>query len=203
MLKIGLTGGIGSGKTYVSNVFRGLGIPVFEADKKARELMENLPELKESIKGLFGDRAYTNGNLNRKYISSLVFNDSSLLDHLNAIVHPVVKDHFIKWSVKYQDDCPYVIEEAALLFESGSAKLMHYNIFVKASLPCRIRRVMERDHVSRDEVLARIKRQMNDNEKEKLSDFIIYNDNEQMIVRQIVDLHNTFLKPSCTIVRKR
>lgn len=195
MLKIGLTGGIGSGKSYVGKIFGEMNIPVYEADREARRLMEKDSAIRDSVVSLFGNKAYEEEKLNNTYIGSIVFNDRIMLDRLNAIVHPAVQDDFLKWA-ETRADYPYVIEEAAILFESGAAKNMDYIIFVKADLETRIERVMKRDQVSREVVQNRIKNQGGDREKEKLADFIINNDNDSMILPQIVDLHNTFCKYS-------
>lgn len=189
MLKIGLTGGIGSGKSVVGTIFAALGVPVYEADKEARRLMERDQDMIREIKGLFGLSAYDNGKLNREYIGRIVFADKKILNLLNAIVHPAVQKDFKNWTHQF-DTAPYVVEEAAILFESGSAKQMDYIIFVKADLQTRINRVVQRDKVSAEDVLARMESQLDESEKERQSDFIILNENGSMILPQIVDLHN-------------
>lgn len=193
MLKIGLTGGIGSGKSYVSMIFRELKIPVYEADREARRLMETNLRLMTSIKNEFGEEAYVNSKLNRKYLADIVFKDTDKLQTLNRMVHPVVHMDFDNWCNQYTD-LSYVVEEAAILLETGGAARMDYIIYVKADLETRISRVISRDKVSRNVVLQRISNQGDDSEKEKLADFIIYNENDSMILPQIVDLHNRFLK---------
>jgi dephospho-CoA kinase len=192
MLKIGLTGGIGSGKTLVSSVFRELGVPVYEADKEARRLMESDADVIRGVKGLFGEAAYADGKLSREHLAGEVFGDNDLLGQLNRIVHPAVRKDFDRWTRQYSTHA-YVLEEAAILFESGSATAMDYTVFVKAETSTRITRVMERDQVTEAEVRLRMERQMNDREKELLADFVIYNDNDSMILPQIVDLHNKFI----------
>ena len=147
MLKVGITGGIGSGKSLVAKVFAELGVPVYVADTKARELMEKQGKLKSSIVKLLGDEAYLeNGSLNRTHIGERVFFDRDLLDRLNGLVHPAVRTDFSMWC-GVQKDAPYVLEEAAILFESGGHRQMDRVIFVKAPLEQRINRVMERDDV--------------------------------------------------------
>ena len=193
MLRIGLTGGIGSGKTTVCNVFRELGVSVYDADNEAKRLMESDAGLIRLITNLLGPNAYHKERLNRKFIGEVVFSDKEKLEALNAIVHPAVQQDFDKWSMDKSNE-PYVIEEAAILFESGGAASMDYTIFVKADIKTRIDRVVERDHVSDDQVRARIDSQMDDRKKEELSDFIINNEINSMILPQIVDLHNKFLK---------
>ena len=192
MLKVGLTGGIGSGKTLAGSVFRALGVPVYLADDEAKRLMQSQPELISSVRKLFGPRAYVDRKLNREYIGGIVFNDHDMLKQLNALVHPAVQADFEQWSKKNTDK-PYVIEEAALLFEAGAAKQMDYTVFVRAGIETRIERVINRDHVSREHVLSRIRNQMDAAEKEKWADFVIINEIGSMILPQIVDLHQKLL----------
>ena len=193
MLKIGLTGGIGSGKTYISGVFRELGIPVYNADAEAKRIMENDPAVGRLVQSLLGQESYIEGKLNRKYVSQVVFSDKKKLERLSSIVHPAVRQDFNKWALDHSDQ-PYVIKEAAILFEAGGAEEMDHIIFVKANTETRIARVVERDQVSEKMVRDRIGNQMDDIEKEKLADFIINNEIGSMILPQIVDLHNVFLK---------
>jgi dephospho-CoA kinase len=193
MLKIGLTGGIGSGKTYISGVFRELGIPVYHADAEAKRIMENDPAVRRLIKSLLGPESYINGKLNREYIGQVVFSDKKKLEALNSIVHPAVQQDFNNWSQDHSEQ-PYIIKEAAILFEAGGAEEMDHTIFVKANIETRIARVVERDQVSELMVMDRIDKQMDDHEKEKLADFVINNEIGSMILPQIVDLHNKFLK---------
>jgi len=193
MLKIGLTGGIGSGKTLVASVFRELGAPVYQADKEARRLMETDEAVKRGVKDLFGETAYEDGALNREYLAGKVFSDNNLLEALNSIVHPAVRKDFDKWTRQHAT-IAYVVEEAAILFETGGNAMMDFTVVVKAEASTRIKRVMQRDRVTEAEVRQRMDRQMNDQEKELLADFVIYNEIDSMILPQIVDLHNTFLK---------
>ncbi|MEX0986323.1 MAG: dephospho-CoA kinase [Bacteroidales bacterium] len=193
MLKIGLTGGIGSGKTYVSEIFQSLGVAVYAADTEAKRLMESDPAIIDALNKHFGQEVYLEGKLNRSYLGEVVFKDQQALELLNSIVHPVVHNDFERWSADFKED-PYVIEEAAILFESGGAEKMDYTLFVKADLKTRIDRVMKRDGVSEEKVMERINNQMDVLKKEKLADFIIYNENDSMILPQIVDLHMNFLK---------
>ncbi len=150
--------------------------------------MESNKKIIRAVTDLFGDEAYLEGILNRKYIGGVVFKDRIMLTQLNNIVHPVVHEDFCNWSLKFKSK-PYVIEEAAVLFESGAAKKMDYTIFVKANVKVRVQRVMLRDELSDDDVRARIENQLDDNEKQKLADFTICNENNSMILPQIVDLH--------------
>lgn len=193
MLKVGLTGGIGSGKTLVSSVFKELGISVYNADTEAKRLMETDPDITRLINSFLGPKSYQKGKLNRKFISDVVFSDKVKLETLNSIVHPAVRQDFEKWVLDKANE-PYVLKEAAILFESGGAETVDYTIFVKADMNTRIKRVVERDHVSAEQVRRRMNHQMDDQEKEKLADFIINNEIGSMILPQIVDLHNKFFK---------
>lgn len=193
MLKIGLTGGIGSGKSFVGNVFIALGVPLYHADKEARRLMET-KEIAKRIVEILGPDAYNNGQLNREYVASVVFNDKILLDKLNSIVHPAVQKDFFMWAENISTKSSYVLEEAALLFESGSADKMNYNIFVHASEKTRVQRIMNRDRLSEKEIYKRFDNQMDPDEKQASSDFVIYNEDEQPVLKQIVDLHHHITK---------
>lgn len=191
MLRIGLTGGIGSGKSTVARIFIVLGIPVYNADDAAKRLMTEDEELKNKIINLFGGESYTKGVLNRRYLSSLVFNDKEKLKLLNSLVHPATIKDAIEWMKK--QNAPYTIKEAALIFESGFNKLLDFVIGVKAPLSLRIERTMQRDKVTTAQVEARIKLQMAEEEKMNLCDFIIVNDEEQMLIPQVLALHKKFL----------
>lgn len=187
MVLIGLTGGIGSGKTTVAHVFETLGIPVYYADTEARRIMNEDAELKDAIIKNFGSTSYKNGELDRAYLSQIVFNDSYKLDVLNSLVHPATIRDADLW-MKNQNS-PYVIKEAALLFESGAAGHLDYVIGVYAPSDMRIKRVMERDGVSREEILKRINRQLDENIKMKLCDFVITNDESELVVPQVLNIH--------------
>lgn len=192
MLKIGLTGGIGSGKTTVAKIFVSLGIPVFFADSEARKLMEHSPDLIRSVKCSFGDESYIENELNRKYLANVVFSDPVKLKKLNSIVHPAVSKQFETWAVEYTDK-PYVIEEAALLFETGIYKSFDYTVLVTAPVSKRIERVMLRDKVSDSEVLKRMEAQMSDEEKIINSHFLIFNDDQNMVLNQTLALHEKLI----------
>ncbi len=189
MLNIGLTGGIGSGKSYVGRIFETLGVPVYDSDQEAKRLMVESEELRKGIVEIFGSKAYKGEELNRTYISELVFTNKQLLSSLNDIVHPAVHNDFLNWT-KEQEEKPYFIKEAAILFETGGYKLLDQNILVLADEHTRIDRVVERDHVSEESVRDRMNNQMSDDEKIKYADFIIYNNNDSMILQQIVNLHH-------------
>jgi dephospho-CoA kinase len=187
MLKIGITGGIGSGKSTVCKVFSVMGIPVFEADKVARELMNKDPQLREKLIHLFGTAVYLNDqSIDRKFLAGLVFNNPSLLARLNAIIHPAVHKAFDDWCLTKES--AYVLHEAAILFESGFDKLMDKTITIVTNEEERIQRVMKRDKITDELVRQRIQNQMSDAEKIKLADFVISNNENDLIIPQIIEI---------------
>jgi dephospho-CoA kinase len=192
VLRIGLTGGIGSGKSTVAQLFEVLGIPVYYADDAAKQLMNSDEQLKNLLQSAFGEAVYKNGLLDRQYLASLVFNDPYKLELLNSIVHPATIRDAEKWM--QQQTTPYVIKEAALLFESGAAGHLDYIIGVSAPLAIRIKRVMDRDKVSREEVMKRMYNQLDETIKMKLCDFVITNDEQQMLIPQALTIHQKILK---------
>lgn len=188
---VGLTGGIGSGKSTVAQMFRDLGVPVYDSDKEAKSLMVNAPALKSAIIDLLGDNAYTGKTLNRSYIAELVFKDSGLLQKLNKIVHPAVRQHFLKWA--NEQSAPYVIQETALIFENGVQDNYSATILVTAPLEMRLKRVMERDGVAKQVVLERMKNQMDDNQKIDLAHFCIENIDLEATKEKVRGLHAKLL----------
>lgn len=194
MLSIGLTGGIGSGKTTVAGIFEVLGIPVYYADDAAKRLMEEDENIKAAIENKFSKEAYKNGRLDRKYISDIVFNSPDKLGLLNSIVHPATIKDAHKWIQKQKSS--YIIKEAALLFESAANKKLDYIIGVKAPLDLRISRTMKRDNLSREEILSRMNKQMNEEAKLALCDYIIVNNEQQLVIPQVLQLHEKFLQLS-------
>lgn len=192
MLKIGLTGGIGSGKSVVAAIFKVLGIPVFDADREAKVIMEKDEQLALSIQKIFGKESYTGQKLNRPFLANLVFNDPFKLEQLNSLVHPVTIEAADSWMDL--QTTPYVIKEAALMFEAGSASSLDYIIGVHAPHAIRLKRVMERDHVTREQVLERMNRQISEVIKMKLCDFVIINDEQQLLIPQVLKLHERFMQ---------
>ena len=190
MKKIGITGGIGSGKTYVSKVFESLGIPVFNADIEAKKLMSTSSELIQSIKYEFGDDIFDDYILNTKKLASVVFSDTEKLRKLNSLVHPIVRQEFLRWQVK--KNSTYIIKEAAILFESDSNKGLDAVICVTAPINLRIDRVKLRDGYSYREIKNRIENQISQEEKENLSDYIIVNDGVKGLLPQILKIHQLF-----------
>jgi dephospho-CoA kinase len=190
---IGLTGGIGSGKSTIAKVFANMGIPVFDADNTAKTLMNSNPIIKEKLIAAFGAEVYTNDNqiLNRAYLSKLVFSDQHKLALLNSIVHPITIQAATDWAAT--QNTPYVIKEAALFFESGATVGVHKIIGVSAPKAVRINRVMKRDHCTKAEVEQRMTHQIEESLKMKLCDWVIVNDDLQLVLPQVVALHETIL----------
>ena len=190
MIKVGLTGGIGSGKTTVAKVFETLGIPVYYADDKTKYLMNSNPELKASIIQHFGNDSYKDGELDRKYLASIVFNNKEKLELLNSLTHPVTIRDAEEWMS--QQTTPYIIKEAALLFESGAAEKLDYVSGVYAPQHIRVKRVMDRDNLPVEEVMKRISRQIDEEMKMKLCDFVITNNDQQLVIPQVLELDKKF-----------
>ena len=191
MLKIGLTGGIGSGKSTVAKIFEVLGIPVYYADDAARQIMNTDKELKAALVKHFGEQTYKDKELNRPWLASVVFGDSEKLKLLNALTHPATIRDANRWI--QQQTSPYIVKEAALLFESDAYKYLDKIVGVSAPTELRLSRAMQRDGVTRDEVLSRMNRQMNEQEKMKRCDFVIVNDEQQLLTPQVLKLHEQFL----------
>ncbi|HCN82463.1 MAG TPA: dephospho-CoA kinase [Sphingobacteriaceae bacterium] len=191
MLKIGITGGIGSGKSTVAKIFEVLEIPVFYADQEAKSLMHTDELLINGIKEAFGNEAYADKQLNRRYIADIVFNNEQELTKLNSLVHPAVFRAFDAWVIDQQ--APYVLKEAALLFESGSSKLCDQTILVTAPEKLKIQRVMHRDSITEDHVRTRISKQLTEEQALKLADHIIINDEQHLLIHQVLQLHEQFL----------
>lgn len=200
MLKVGITGGIGSGKSMVSHIFNLLGVPVFDADKAAKQVMLDNKLVREQLINSFGENVYLNYELNRSYLAKMVFSDEHLLKKLNAIVHPATIEEGEKWVSK--QTAPYVIKEAALLFEAGSAEGLDYIIGVFAPQHIRINRVMKRDNVSRQDVLNRMSKQIDEAIKMKLCDFVIVNDEQQMVIPQVLNLHKQFMEEASKLSKE-
>jgi len=192
MKTIGITGGIGSGKTTCCRIFEMLNVPVYYADDRAKKLMTSNKKLKASIKQLLGDEAYfKNGRLNRKYISAQIFHDKSKLEGINQLVHPAVSYDVLQWSQAL--DSHYGLYESAILVENQSYKNLHKLIVVACPEEIRIDRVMHRDKTEREKVEARIKNQLAESEKIKVADYVIHNDGKQRIIPQIVKIHREII----------
>lgn len=191
MLKVGLTGGIGSGKSTVAKIFEVLGVPVYYADVAAKKLMNENAELISAIIKAFGDDSYKNAKLDRSYISSIVFNDPLKLQVLNDLVHPATLRDAEAWMLLQQH--PYIIKEAALIFEAGSNKSLDYVIGVSAPIELRIARVIKRDRISREQVLSRMEKQLDEKAKMELCDFVVMNDESTMLLPQVLALHKALI----------
>lgn len=189
--RLGVTGGIGSGKTSVCRVFSVLGIPVFSADPVAREIMDKDGSIRLRLNTIAGKDLYGKGDLNRRELANLIFNDPSLLEKVNSLVHPLVFKNFLQWSS--QQSSPYVIMEAAILFESGAFKLMDRIATVVAPLEERIERVMRRNNLTFEQVQERIRNQMGDDERIKNSNYIINNSENDMIIPAVIRIHDDLL----------
>jgi dephospho-CoA kinase len=193
-LKIGITGGIGSGKTLVSKIFSLLKVPVYNADERAKFILNNNRNVIAKVKEIFGEEAYQNGILNSSYVSQQAFNQPGKLERLNGLVHPEVANDFRIWCTGFPE-CPYLLKEAALLYESGSYKDLDKIIVVNAPAELRIKRVLQRDPQRTEaSVKSIIEKQWPDKEKVERADYIIVNDDKNMIIPQIIKLHKQFSK---------
>jgi len=190
MIKLGLTGGIGSGKSTVCQIFSHLGVHVYNADERSKWLVNHHPSLRRDIIEAFGEASFEDEVYNRAYISSIVFKDQEKLQKLNAIIHPIVLKDWDEFCSGYQFS-PYVVKESAIILEAGGRKTIDKIALVFSPLELRIKRVMERDMLSREAVETRIKSQMPEEEKMKLSDYIIYNDETHSLIEQVQNLHQT------------
>ncbi len=193
-LQVGITGGIGSGKTTACKIFESFGIPVYNADERAKQIMVEDEDLKQEIVKNFGVNAYfPDGQLNREFLANIVFNEPGRLKILNSLVHPAVGLDGLKWH-QSQTGVPYTIREAALLIESGSYKMMDYLILVTAPEQVRIERVMTRDNTTEAAVLARMEKQMPEQEKATYADFCINNDSRSSLIKQVFEIHQQLKK---------
>ena len=190
MLKVGVTGGIGSGKSTVSRFFSALGVPVYDSDQRAKFLMEHDDSIKSKIKIEFGENAYHKNNLNRSYLAEIVFKNESKLNKLNAIVHPVVKTDFINW-LSQNSNAKFIIKEAAIMIESGAYKDLDKLIVVNASRNQKIKWIKQRDHLSLVDIENRIQNQLPDEIRNQYADFIIENNSGKMeLKQQVLSIYN-------------
>jgi dephospho-CoA kinase len=194
MFRVGLTGGIGSGKSTVAGIFEVLGIPVYYSDQAARELMNEDPGLREQIIHHFGADAYHNGQLNRAYLAAQVFTDKPKLELLNSLVHPATLRASEKWTDQQTGRAPYVIKEAALIFESSAIRYLDFVTGVHAPHTVRIHRTMQRDKTTREEVIKRMKNQIDEDIKMRLCDAVIINDEQHAVIPQVLTLHERLLQ---------
>lgn len=194
MLKIGLTGGIGSGKSTVASIFEVLGIPVYYADEAAKKMMNENPSIIQAIKNLLGEESYQNGLLNRSYIATIIFQYPEKRIELNQIVHPATIADADIWMSKQTS--PYCLKEAALIFESHAEKKLNFVIGVESPLELRIKRIIKRDKISDKDVLQRIEGQMNEEEKMSRCQFVINNNESTLLIPQVLEIHHQILKMS-------
>lgn len=192
IFRLGVTGGIGSGKTTVCRVFSVLKIPVFSADRIARDIMDNDNRVRLGINNIAKRDLYSGGSLDRMALASLIFNDNTLLARVNTLVHPIVFSNFLSWSE--QQAAPYVIMEAAILFESGASDFVDKTATVVAPEEERISRVVVRSRLTREQVLERMKNQMNDTERMKLSDYVISNSENDMVIPAVLKIHDDIIQ---------
>lgn len=187
---VGLTGGIGSGKSMCAKIFEIIGIPVYYSDDRAKMLMVNDKNIVAQLIAIFGPNSYcADGSLNRPHLSQAIFNDATLLKKMNSVVHPAVRNDFILWHTQHSHDTPYTIQESALLFETGSYKFFDSIILVDAPKELRIKRVKQRDQVSRKEVLKRMDKQLPAKFKRSKSNYIIKNNGKKSVIRQVLEVH--------------
>lgn len=189
MLKVGVTGGIGSGKTVVCKIFESLSVPVYYADQEARRLSNYHPDIVSGVKRIFGENIYNERGLNRKMVGELAFKDEFLLAALNEIIHPIVALHFNQWLLR-NEEASFVVKESAILFESGASESMDKVITVTSPSELRIERVMNRDGFGREEILSRMKCQMHEEERVKKADFVIKCDDVDLVIPQVIQLNN-------------
>ena len=194
MYRVGLTGGIGSGKSTIAAIFEVLGIPVSNADKDAKRVMNEDPELRAGIIQHFGTEAYAGGALNRKYLAAQVFTDPARLELLNSLVHPATIRDGQKWMRGLDDKYPYAIREAAIIFETSAAAHLDFIIGVYAPATLRIHRTMQRDKITREEVLQRMENQIDEEIKMRLCDAVIKNDDQSAVLPQVLELHKRLLQ---------
>lgn len=189
MKKIGLTGGIGSGKTTVGKIFMVLGVPVFNSDEEAKLILQNDKNVHQELISLFGASVLENGLPNKAKIAAIVFKDKGKLEQLNQLIHPKVNQRFLEWCTEnqYYD---YVLKEAAILFESGSYKQLDAVINVSCPIELRITRTMQRNAISKEEFMQRVQNQMTDEKRNELSDFVIENDEKSLLIKQVLAIHH-------------
>jgi len=192
MTVVGLTGGIGSGKTTVAKAFNAFGIPIYIADEEAKKLMNRSKIIRRKLIALFGEQAYNNHELNRPFIASVIYRDKDYLSKMNDIVHPKVAKHFLRWLNK--QNAPYVLKESAILFESNSYKKCNFIVLVVASKELKIKRLLKRDNTTKEKIQAIMNNQLNDDEKAKRSDYIIKNTTLENTQKQVKIIHKSLLK---------
>jgi len=191
MIVVGLTGGIGSGKSTIAAIFQELGVPVYNSDERAKYLMNTSKKIRKQIVELLGEKAYLEDKLNRAYIAKKVFNNSDLLKNVNQIVHPMVRKDFLKWTKK--QNAPYVIQETALLFENNAQEFYDSVILITSPIAMRIDRILSRDKSTKAQIVARMNNQLDDETKLKLTDFVIDNIDLKTTALKVLEIHEAIL----------
>jgi dephospho-CoA kinase len=191
MIVVGLTGGIGSGKSTIAALFKELGVPVYNSDERAKHLMNTSKKIRKQLVEFLGKKTYLDDKLNRAYIAKKVFNDVDLLEQLNHIIHPVVRKDFLKW--KKKQDAPYVIQETALLFENNAQELYDKVILITAPKDLRIERLLSREKSTKEQIIARMNNQLDDDSKLELANFVIENIDLNRTVLKVLDVHEAIL----------
>lgn len=195
MTKVGITGGIGSGKSIVCEIFNRLGISIYNADNRAKWLMNNNVVLKQQLIARWGNQLYKNNQLDRSFLAGIIFANKEAIEFVNSVVHPAVNVDFKEWFSLHSNEA-YVIKEAALLFESNTYREMDVIVTVYAPENLRIERVLKRDNISKAQVINRMNNQLSDEEKVKRSDYIIFNNEQQSLLEQVLNLHNILISKS-------
>lgn len=195
MTKVGITGGIGSGKSIVCEIFNRLGISIYNADNRAKWLMNNNVVLKQQLIARWGNQLYKNNQLDRSFLAGIIFANKEAIEFVNSVVHPAVNVDFKEWFSLHSNEA-YVIKEAALLFESNTYREMDVIVTVYSPENLRIERVLKRDNISKAQVINRMNNQLSDEEKVKRSDYIIFNNEQQSLLEQVLNLHNILISKS-------
>ena len=193
MKRIGITGGIGAGKSLVAEIIKAMGYPVYNSDERAKELTDSNPKIKEGLIHLFGEEIYQNDTLNKFALAQAIFSDESLREKVNALIHPIVREDFNLWALAQNNSL--VFNESAILFETGSFKNFDAIILVYATKELRIQRIMKRDNFSENEVLKRMNSQFSDEEKYQLTEFRVLNDEQTPLLKQVEQIILSFLYP--------
>ena len=193
MKRIGITGGIGAGKSLVAEIIKAMGYPVYNSDERAKELTDSNPKIKEGLIHLFGEEIYQNDTLNKFALAQAIFSDDSLREKVNALIHPIVREDFNLWALAQNNSL--IFNESAILFETGSFKKFDAIILVYAPIELRIKRIMKRDNCSENEVLKRMNSQFSDEEKYQLTEFRVLNDEQTPLLKQVEQIILSFLYP--------
>ena len=193
MKRIGITGGIGAGKSLVAEIIKAMGYPVYNSDERAKELTDSNPKIKEGLIHLFGEEIYQNDTLNKFALAQAIFSDESLREKVNALIHPIVREDFNNWALAQNNSL--IFNESAILFETGSYKNFDAIILVFAPIELRIQRIMKRDNCSENEVLKRMNSQFSDEEKYQLTEFRVLNDEQTPLLKQVEQIILSFLYP--------